>query len=112
MDEDAPRERLRSARLIVGDVTDTVPTFIEEPVAPIGFISFDLDYYSSTMAAFRVFDGDLSRFLPRVVCYFDDMSNADALQCSLTGEVLAIQELTMRETMPSWTASARCGALG
>jgi len=53
MDEAALRARLRSAELIIGDVGETVGTFCAEAdFPPIGFISFDLDFYSSTMAAF------------------------------------------------------------
>jgi hypothetical protein len=38
------------AKLVIGDVHDTVPVFLAEvsPNAPIGFVSVDLDYYSST----------------------------------------------------------------
>ena len=35
--------------------------------APIGFIAFDLDYYSSTVEALRVLEGDPERMLPRVL---------------------------------------------
>lgn len=92
MDEDELRSRLKRAKLIVGDVKETLPAFLERPFPPVGFVSFDLDYYSSTKTAFGIFDEDTSHYLPRVVCYFDDMSNSEALQCSYTGEALAIRE--------------------
>jgi hypothetical protein len=42
-------------RLILGDVRDTVPTFFDDPqVPPVGFVSIDLDLYSSTTHALRV----------------------------------------------------------
>jgi len=99
MDEQALRNRLQRAELVLGDVAETAPEFRStHAAAPIGFISFDLDYYSSTARAFKIFDGDLDRFLPRVLCYFDDISNAEALQCDFTGEALAIAEFNdMRE---------------
>jgi hypothetical protein len=50
-----------------------VPEWASSDHPPIGFIAFDLDYYSSTMEAFRVLEGDAERMLPRVPCYFDDM---------------------------------------
>jgi hypothetical protein len=73
MDEDALRARLEHAVLVLGDVDSTVPRFLESEPAPVGFISFDLDYYSSTRDALRLLDGDHAAFLPRVLCYFDDI---------------------------------------
>jgi hypothetical protein len=58
MEPDRLRSRLRSAELILGDVAETIPQFLgRDELAPIGFIAFDLDYYSSNRQAFRVFDG-------------------------------------------------------
>jgi hypothetical protein len=94
MDEDSLRKKLKSASLIIGDVANTVSSFLETgPSAPIGFISFDLDYYSSTGQALRIFDGQQSKFLPRVFCYFDDIIGDDKqLHCEYVGELLAIRE--------------------
>lgn len=94
MDEAALRARLRSAELIIGDVGETVGKFCAEAdFPPIGFISFDLDFYSSTMAAFALFDAGHELLLPRVACYFDDMvGDVDWAYNEFTGELLAIQE--------------------
>jgi hypothetical protein len=73
MDEASLRARLRHASLHLGLVRDTVGPFLASDPAPIGFVAFDLDYYSSTMDALRVFDAPPERFLPRVLCYFDDI---------------------------------------
>jgi hypothetical protein len=73
MDEAALRARLRRANLVLGPVAETVSQWSGSGHPPIGFIAFDLDYYSSTMAAFRVLEGDAQRLLPRVPCYFDDL---------------------------------------
>src|SRR5579859_5954169 len=73
MDEAALRERLRHAQLVLGPVRETVATWAGEGHPPLGFAAFDLDYYSSTMEAFALFDGDAELALPRVVCYFDDV---------------------------------------
>lgn len=74
MDEAALRNRLERAELVLGPVRDTVPAWMSSgDAAPIGFCSFDLDYYSSTMHAFGVLEGSAARLLPRVPCYFDDM---------------------------------------
>jgi hypothetical protein len=97
MDTDALRRHLNSAKLLLGPVQETVPQFLSVAPAPIGFISFDLDYYSSTVAAFRIFDGNDQMFLPRVFCYFDDIaSDGRTLNCDYVGELLAIREFNER----------------
>lgn len=73
MDEAALRARLHGSQLVLGPVAETVPEWSSSGHPPIGFIAFDLDYYSSTMNAFQVLDGDPERLLPRVPCYFDDL---------------------------------------
>jgi hypothetical protein len=70
-----------------------VPEFIDSCPSPIGFVAFDLDYYSSTRAALKLFCGPDSALLPRVFCYFDDTIGPDAaLHCEFVGELLAIHE--------------------
>ena len=73
MDEAKLRARLAKAQLRLGPVSKTVPDFLKEANAPVGFVSFDLDMYSSTMAAFELFRGAAAVLLPRVTCYFDDI---------------------------------------
>lgn len=90
MDVELLRSRLSRAQLVLGPVADTVSSFVESAPAPIGFVSFDLDLYSSTMDAFKLFDADQDVLLPRVVCYFDDIigfSHGD-----FNGERLAIHD--------------------
>ena len=72
MDRDALTSRLERAELVLGDVAQTIPTFADADPAPVGFISFDLDYYSSTRDALAVLAGPPQTLLPRVLCYFDD----------------------------------------
>lgn len=74
MDQEALKARLSGATLVLGNVSETVGNFCaEHDPPPIGAISFDLDYYSSTMDAFRLFDADPRHFLPRIYCYMDDV---------------------------------------
>lgn len=90
MDVDRLRSRLTRARLVLGPVERTVPEFLAESPAPVGFVAFDLDLYSSTMHAFRLFEAADGALLPRVVCYFDDIigfSHGD-----FNGERLAIHD--------------------
>lgn len=90
MDADRLRARLTRADLLLGPVASTVPEFVARGPAPIGFVSFDLDLYSSTVDAFGVLRAKHEVLLPRVVCYFDDVigfSHGD-----YSGERLAISE--------------------
>lgn len=72
MDEVRLRARLSRTRLHLGLVRETIGGFADSPGPPVGFIAFDLDYYSSTIDALMLFDAPAERFLPRVLCYFDD----------------------------------------
>jgi hypothetical protein len=93
--------RLRAAlpadvELVIGELKDTLPKWLEsnEGKRPIGYISIDVDYYSSTMEALRVFEGEAASYLPWVVMYFDDImfdEHNDAC-----GELLAIKEFNAR----------------
>jgi len=96
MDVEKLKSRLRKARLILGNVEDTVPIFLNSNPAPISFISFDVDYYSSTMQAFKLLEGDQSLLLPRVHCYFDDILGFT--YSDFTGERLAIHEFNASHT--------------
>jgi hypothetical protein len=94
MDIQALKAKLDSnTSLVLGDVKKTVPKFIKRKISPIGFIAFDLDYYSSTKDAFRLFDTINANMLPRVFCYFDDVIGTDEeILCDYVGELLAISE--------------------
>jgi hypothetical protein len=89
MDREALIKRLKTARLIIGEVSNTIDPFLRQnEIAPIGCIMFDLDYYSSTKAAFEIFSNDApNKYLPRIQCYFDDIGTIDSV-----GVRLAISE--------------------
>jgi hypothetical protein len=72
MDEAALRARLRSTTLHLGLVADTVGAFAAAATAPVGFVAQDLDFYSSTRDAYRLYDAPSERFLPRIMSYYDD----------------------------------------
>lgn len=101
MDEAALRERLDRADLLLGDVAETGPAFLASSPPPIGFVSFDLDYYSSTAAALEALlqSANHDRYLPRVLCYFDDTVGPHSeMHSEFTGELLAIDEFNRRQT--------------
>ncbi len=75
--------------LVLGDVAKTVARFA--PRGPIGFISFDLDLYSSTLQAFRIFEKPI---LPHMPVYFDDVILP--FNHRFAGELLAIDDFNRR----------------
>ncbi len=100
MDEERLQSKLQHAELILGNVAETVENFCaREKVAPVGAIMFDLDFYSSTVDAFRIFNLEDEKILPRVHCYFDDIiGDEQELYCQFTGERLAIAEFNRKNT--------------
>jgi hypothetical protein len=73
MDVSKLRSRLSRARLILGLVGQTVPEIVQSGIAPVGFVSFDVDFYSSTLDALKLFDAGEQLLMPRIYCYFDDI---------------------------------------
>lgn len=67
--------RLRRTQLVLGDVVDTCQDFRPMDDAPISCLLFDLDYYTSTKAAFSLFDIPAHLRLPRILCYFNDVGH-------------------------------------
>lgn len=64
----------RRTRLIIGDVRETVPIFLQRGnYSPIGFISFDLDLYSSTRDALEILGNNKRKMLRQTPLYFDDI---------------------------------------
>jgi len=93
MDVEALKNRLENAQLVLGDVKETVPTFIKKyDPSPIGAIFYDMDYYSSTMNAFQLFQDNDSYYLPRCFMYFDDIVGGPwQMYGNENGELLAIK---------------------
>lgn len=90
MNEDALRARLHRAQLHLGLVRHTIPTFLQSQPAPIGFISFDLDLYSSTVEALPLLLAPTDLLLPRLQCYLDDILGFTFAE--FNGERLAFAE--------------------
>jgi hypothetical protein len=92
MDEKVLTRRLHPrTKLILGDVSKTVVTFVGEASYPrIGFVSIDLDLYSSSKGALQVLALPGRRMLRRVPLYFDDIDSS--VHHDWAGELLAIRE--------------------
>lgn len=92
MDEAKLRARLAPrTTLILGNVRDTVPAFVRDANAPpVGFISVDVDLYSSTMQALQILTLPGRKLLMRTFIYFDDVELP--ISHRFAGELLAIDE--------------------
>lgn len=90
MNKEKLQAALNRARLYLGPVCETAPLFVAANPAPIAFVSFDMDLYSSTWDAMRIFHSEYGILLPRVVSYFDDIFGFTYNQ--FCGERLAIAE--------------------
>lgn len=87
------------ARLVVGEVADTIEPFLRAlpEDEPIGFVALDLDYYHSTQSALQIFKGSPLQYLPQTVVYCDDI----ALEShnSYCGEYLALAEFNREQAL-------------
>jgi hypothetical protein len=90
MDVERLRGRLQHAQLLLGPVRDTVAAFVQSSPAPVGFVAFDLDLYTSTVDAFQLLDGPTSLLMPRIHAYFDDILGLTYGDCN--GPRLAVTE--------------------
>jgi hypothetical protein len=80
------------AELVIGEIGETAPRFIRSlsPSAPLGFVSLDVDYYSSTKSALSLLDGKPQQYLPLVIVYVDDLE--DEYHNAYCGASLALNE--------------------
>lgn len=97
MDIDELKARVPEAGLILGDIRNSIGTFLDEHnPAPIGAIFNDTDYWSSTRESFRLYDRAADRpqnFLPRQFMYFDDIIGREyEMYGPHNGQLLAIEE--------------------
>jgi hypothetical protein len=92
MDEKLLSQRLNHrTKLILGDVDQTVQTFVRDgSYPPIGFIAIDLDLYSSTRSALQILALPGKRLLRRIPIYFDDVDSS--VHHDWAGELMAIKE--------------------
>lgn len=84
------QKKLKFTTLIKGNVEDTISQniFEKHKISNILIIFFDLDYYSSTSSAFKIFDKVYDKYiLPRVGLFFDNLHSAT----EISGEYLSIK---------------------
>lgn len=81
-----------SATLVLGSLAETVPAFLARlnESSPLAFVSLDVDYFSSSMDALKIFDGEATAYLPAVDVYVDDLTFET--HNTWSGELGAIRE--------------------
>ena len=95
MDQEALRAKLTRSKLVLGNVRETIPNFVaEHNPAPVGAVFQDLDFWSSTLDALKLFSGPAETMLPRVFCYCDDVISAEGggVFCEDVGQLRAIRD--------------------
>lgn len=100
MDFEALRRALPAhGRLVIGPVKDTIPGFLADlsPAAPIGFVSVDVDYYSSAVETLAILTGRPDAYLPIVPVYLDDVAMDGANPWN--GELLAVGEFNAAQPL-------------
>lgn len=90
MNQTVLESKLQCAKLVLGDIAETVTTFIDDySPAPVGFVAIDVDYYSSTVPILNFLkSGSDEYFIPRIWLYCDDIRLINEFQ----GLDLAIRE--------------------
>lgn len=90
--EDVRKQLPDFAEIVLGNVATTVPNFAANlsPSAPLAFATLDVDYYSSSVDALKLFLGPAEGYLPVLPVYVDDV--ALETHNPACGEQLAIRE--------------------
>lgn len=92
-DTSATKRRLEGrATLVIGEIRNTFSGWLHNDArAPVGFISIDVDYYSSTVAILDVLASCKSEaLLPIASVYLDDILCFGVPRCA--GELAAVEE--------------------
>jgi hypothetical protein len=87
------------ASLIIGDISETIGT-IEQSLrdAPLGFVAFDMDLYSSTKNGLRILKFPPECYVPVVPTILDN-SDTVLSNSKWSGEYLAINEFNEANTL-------------
>lgn len=88
-----------NTRMIWGDIAQTLQPFAAalDSLSPVGFVSIDVDIYTSTKSALNIFLTDTAKLLPVMIAYFDDTIGGaerigSAFRNRWAGQLLAIEE--------------------
>ena len=94
MDFEKLQSNLKRAKLVIGNLDDTIDGFCEKyDLAPVGAIFCDVDLYSSTRSVLRIFDQKDDFLMPRIFVYMDDVVGSHLeMYGEYNGEELAIND--------------------
>jgi hypothetical protein len=97
MDEDLLRSQLSErTTLILGDVAETVEGLFDDyNAAPIGFVSIDIDAYSASRDALKIFTLPGKRMLRQVPIF---LGNENIWNHKLAGAMLAVEEFNQQSS--------------
>ncbi len=90
----------QNVKLVIGNVTDTIKAELEHisEDSPIGYIAFDLDYYSSTKSALDILKGENpKKLLPAIAIYLDDVYSP--FHNDYAGVLLAVNEFNQEASL-------------
>jgi hypothetical protein len=82
------------AHFVIGDISKTIPEFnkkFAQGDSKIAFVSIDVDYYSSSAAAFKIFEMPATCYVPAVPIHMDDIISLITFS-KYAGQELAINE--------------------
>jgi len=102
MDVAALKARVPAAKLVLGEIAETVRGFVErEKPAPVGAIMNDVDYYSSTNSTLALLEQAKEHpgsFLPRLFMYFDDIIGTEVeMYGPFNGQLAAIERFNAQQ---------------
>jgi len=86
-----------NAKLYLGPIKETVRQFLQDfssKSGVLGFVSIDVDYYTSTLDCLEIFKGPAEMYLPLCPVYLDDVNNIDHNE--YCGELLAVKEFNQQ----------------
>jgi hypothetical protein len=87
------RENLIRAKIVQGDIMETIPGFMEkEKPAPIGAMFVDVDVYQPCETILNMLNESHEYFLPWVYMWFDDLN----MEQQFEGEWRAVHEFNER----------------
>ncbi len=94
MDFESLRAKLPpNGELVLGPLHETVVQFRDQRLhaeAPLAYVVIDVDYYSSTVDALKIFEGPAQSYLPLTLMYLDDLALDH--HNPFAGEELAVRE--------------------
>ncbi len=100
LDQKALRRDVKNVELVIGNIEETVPTYLSRlnRDRPLGFFAMDVDIYSSSKAGLGLFETEPENYLPFVYAYFDDSSSRSHFN-RFCGELLSIDEFNDEHKM-------------